>query len=142
MAFQYSTTVRDATLDAIESSVGTSARLYLYTGTVPASCSVAATASSCLNVSTYTLPTSWLADASGGTKPISGVWAIAGSAAGTAGYFRIFPSSAADAYGTDASIQGTITATGGGGDMTLDNTSIAVNQVCTITSFTLTAGGA
>jgi hypothetical protein len=39
-------------------------------------------------------------------------------------------------------MQGTITATGGGGDMTLDNTSIASGQQVTITSFTLSAGGA
>ena len=39
-------------------------------------------------------------------------------------------------------MQGTITATGGGGDMTLDNTSIASAQQVTITSFTLSAGGA
>jgi hypothetical protein len=35
-----------------------------------------------------------------------------------------------------------VTATGGGGDMTLDNTSIASGQQVTITSFTITAGGA
>jgi hypothetical protein len=39
-------------------------------------------------------------------------------------------------------MQGTVTATGGGGDMTLDNTSFAVGQQVNITSFTLTAGGA
>jgi len=35
-----------------------------------------------------------------------------------------------------------MTATGGGGDMLLDNISIAVSQVVNITTFTLTAGGA
>jgi hypothetical protein len=32
--------------------------------------------------------------------------------------------------------------TGGGGDMTLDNPVIATGQTVTITSFTITAGGA
>jgi hypothetical protein len=39
-------------------------------------------------------------------------------------------------------VQGTITATGGGGDMTLDNTSISSGQQFNVTSFTITAGGA
>jgi hypothetical protein len=111
-------------------------RLYLYTGTVPATCATAASGT-LLNSLTYSLPSDWLAAASSGTKSISGVWAIAGSVAGTAGYFRIL-----DSTGTTVHIQGTVTATGGGGDMTLDSVSIGVNQVCTITAFTLTAGGA
>jgi len=37
-------------------------------------------------------------------------------------------------------MQGTVTATGGGGDLELDNTSIAATQKVTITTFTLTAG--
>jgi hypothetical protein len=40
--------------------------------------------------------------------------------------------------GSSLFAQGTITATGGGGDMTLDNTSIASAQVVSVTSFTLT----
>jgi hypothetical protein len=35
-----------------------------------------------------------------------------------------------------------VTATGGGGDLTLDNVSIATNQPVTITSFTLTEANA
>jgi hypothetical protein len=39
-------------------------------------------------------------------------------------------------------IQGTVTVTGGGGDLTLDNTSIASAQTVVINTFTLTAGNA
>ena len=39
-------------------------------------------------------------------------------------------------------MQGTVTLTGGGGDMTLDNTSIASGQAVNVTSFTLTDGNA
>jgi hypothetical protein len=39
-------------------------------------------------------------------------------------------------------MQGTVTATGGGGDMTVDNVSFAAAQAFTVTSFTLTAGNA
>jgi hypothetical protein len=39
-------------------------------------------------------------------------------------------------------MQGTVTATGGGGDLTLDNTSIASAQSISINTFTITAGNA
>lgn len=137
MAFQYSTSVRTATLDPIETTIGTTPRLYIYTGSVPANCAASATGT-LLNAVSYALPSDWLAAASSGTKSIAGSpWTLTAAAAGTAGYFRIL-----DSTGTTVHIQGTITATGGGGDMILDNTSIAVGQIINITTFTLTAGGA
>jgi len=135
MAFQFSTTARNAALDAIETAIGTSAVLKIRTGTVPADCGTADAGSV---LATLTLPSDWLAAASGGSKSKSGTWEDASAdATGTAGHFRIYASD-----GTTVHMQGTITATGGGGDMTLDNTSIASGQQVTITSFTLSAGGA
>ena len=135
MAFQFSTTARNAALDAIETAIGTSAVLKIRTGTVPANCGTADAGSV---LATLTLPSDWLAAASGGSKSKSGTWEDASAdATGTAGHFRIYASD-----GTTVHMQGTITATGGGGDMTLDNTSIASAQQVTITSFTLSAGGA
>ena len=135
MAFQFSTTARNAALDAIETAIGTSAVLKIRTGTVPADCGTADAGSV---LATLTLPSDWLAAASGGSKSKSGTWEDASAdATGTAGHFRIYAND-----GTTVHMQGTITATGGGGDMTLDNTSIASAQQVTITSFTLSAGGA
>lgn len=135
MAFQFSTTARNAALDAIETAIGTSAVLKIRTGTVPADCGTADAGSV---LATLTLPSDWLAAASGGSKSKSGTWEDASAdATGTAAHFRIYASD-----GTTVHMQGTITATGGGGDMTLDNTSIASGQQVTITSFTLSAGGA
>jgi hypothetical protein len=37
-------------------------------------------------------------------------------------------------------MQGTVTASGGGGDLTVDNTSIAPAQIVTVTAFQITAG--
>ena len=134
MAFQFSTTARNAALDAIETAIGTSAVLKIRTGTVPADCGTADAGSV---LATLTLPSDWLAAASGGSKSKSGTWEDASAdATGTAAHFRIYASD-----GTTVHMQGTITATGGGGDMTLDNTSIASAQQVTITSFTLSAGG-
>lgn len=135
MAFQFSTTARNAALDAIETAIGTSAVLKIRTGTVPADCGTADAGSV---LATLNLPSDWLAAASGGSKSKSGTWEdTSADAAGTAGHFRIYATD-----GTTCHMQGTITATGGGGDMTLDNTSIASGQQVTITSFTISAGGA
>lgn len=135
MAFQFSTTARNAALDAIETAIGTSAVLKIRSGAAPADCG---TADSGTVLATLTLPSDWLAAASGGSKSKSGTWEdTSADATGTAGHFRIYASD-----GTTVHMQGTITATGGGGDMTLDNTSIASGQQVTITSFTISAGGA
>jgi hypothetical protein len=133
MAFQFSVAARNAALDAIETAAGTAPTLEIRSGSVPATC---ATADSGTVLATMTLPSDWLAAASAGSKTLLGTWQdTAADAGGTAGHFRIKQS-------TTCHIQGTVTATGGGGDMTLDNTSIAVGQQVTITAFTLTAGGA
>ena len=135
MAFQFSTTARNAALDASETAIGASAILKIRSGSAPADCG---TADSGTVLATLNLPSDWLAAASGGSKSKSGTWEdTSADAAGTAGHFRIYASD-----GTTVHMQGTITATGGGGDMTLDNTSIASGQTVTITSFTLSAGGA
>ena len=135
MAFQFSTTSRNAALDAIEAAIGTSAVLKIRTGAAPATCG---TADSGTVLATMSLPSDWLAAASSGSKAKSGTWQdAAADAAGTAGHFRIYASD-----GTTCHLQGSVTASGGGGDMTLDNTNIAVGQQVTVSSFQIDAGGA
>lgn len=135
MAFQFSVAGRNASLDAIETTIGTSAILRLRTGAAPANCAAADTGTV---VATMSLPSDWLANASGGSKSLSGTWQdLSADAAGTAAHFRIY-----DSTGTTCHIQGTVTISGGGGDMTLDNNVLALAQSVTITSFTITAGGA
>ena len=133
MAFQFSTTARNASLDAIESTVGTTPTLEIRTGAAPASCSAADTGTL---LASMILPADWAAAAATGSKTLLGTWQdAAADAAGTAGHFRL-------KQGAVCHIQGSISATGGGGDMTMDNTSIAVGQQVTVNVFTLTAGGA
>lgn len=133
MAFQFSVAARNAAIDAIETAIGTAPTLLIYSGTKPADC---ATADTGTVLATMTLPSDWMTAAANGSKTLLGTWTdTSADAAGTATYFRIKVS-------TTCHIQGTITATGGGGDMTLDNTNIAAGQQITITAFTLTAGGA
>ena len=135
MAFQLSVTARNASLDALETAVGASPILTIVSGTVPASCAAANTGTV---LATMTLPTDWLGAAASGIKSLSGTWQdLSADASGTAGHFRIH-----DSAGSVCHMQGTVSATGGSGDMQLDNTNIATGQQITITSFTITAGGA
>lgn len=132
MAFQFSIAARNASLDAIEAAIGVSPTLEIRSGAVPANCAAAASGTV---LATLALPSDWIAAASGGAKTLLGTWQDASAdASGTAGHFRIN-------QGGTCHIQGTVTATGGGGDMTLDNVSIAATQQVTVTAFTLNAGG-
>jgi hypothetical protein len=133
MAFQFSVAARNAALDAMETAMGTAPTLEIRSGAAPANC--AATASGTV-LATMTLPTDWLAAAASGSKSLSGAWQdTSADATGTAAHFRIN-------QGGTCHIQGTISGTGGGGDMTLDSVAIAATQQVSITSFTLSAGGA
>lgn len=134
MALQYSVAVRNAQADAVESTIGTSAKLYLFTGAPPANCAAADTGTL---LATLNLPSDWMAAASAGVKALLGSWAGTGAAAGSAGHFRV-----KDTAGTVCGMQGTVTATGGGGDLQLDNVSIAVSQAISITSFSITVPNA
>ncbi len=135
MALQLSVAVRNARLDAIEAAIGTAAVLKIRTGAAPANC---AAADSGTVLASLTLPSDWMAAASSGSKAKSGTWEdTSADAAGTAAHFRLYASD-----GTTCHLQGTVTATGGGGDLTVDNTSFAAGQSFTITSFSLTDGNA
>lgn len=132
MALQLSVAVRNAMLDAIETAIGTSAVMKIRTGAPPAS---VATADSGTVLATLTLPSDWMAAASGGSKAKNGTWEdTSADAAGTAAHYRIYASD-----GTTPHLQGTVTATGGGGDLTVDNVVFAAGQSFTVTSYSWTA---
>jgi hypothetical protein len=131
MALKYSVSVANAQLDAIETVVGTTPILLIRTGAPPATC---ATADSGDVLATLTLPSDWMAAASSGSKAMSGTWEdTSADDTGTAGHWRIYDSGQSAAH-----LQGTITITGGGGDMTVNNTSFAAGQAFSVTSFTIT----
>lgn len=133
MSFQFSTAARNAALDAMETAIGTAPTLEIRTGAVPANCAAAASGTV---LATMVLPSDWMAAAAAGAKALSGTWQdLSADAAGTAAHFRIN-------QGATCHWQGTVTATGGGGDLTLDNVVLALAQQVTITSMALTAGGA
>lgn len=136
MSLQQSVAVRNARLDAIESTIGASALLRIYDGAVPADCAAGIGGSNLLVA--MALPADWMNAASGGSKTKSGTWEdTSADNTGTASYFRIY-----DNGFTDCHMQGTVTATGGGGDLQLNTVSIVGGQTVSITGFTITAGNA
>lgn len=133
MTTQFSVAVRNARLDAIESTVGTSAILKIRSGAPPTDCA-AADAGTVL--ATLPLPLDWLAAASSGTKGLIGTWQdTSADASGTAGHFRIY-----DSGGSTCHWQGT--ASTSGADMILDNATLTVTLPFAVTSLILTEGNA
>lgn len=135
MSVKCSAAVRNARLEAIESTIGTSPILRIRTGAAPASI---ADADSGTVLAEMTLPSDWMSAAVSGVKSKSGVWKDASAnASGTAGHFRLYASD-----GTTVHMQGACTDGAGAGPMKLNNTSIAETQPVTVTAFTLTEGNA
>lgn len=125
-----STTVRNAMLDAVETAVGTSPVLKIISGTIPAT---TAETDAGTVLATISLPSDWAAAASAGSKALSGTPLQDTSAdnTGDATHWRLFDSS-----GT-CHLQGDITATGGGGSLTLANTSLTLGGLVQVTSGTI-----
>lgn len=130
MALQLSVAVRNAMLDAIETTVSTSAVMKIKTGAAPATC---ATADSGTVLATLALPSDWLAAAASGAKAKSGTWQDASADnSGTAAHFRIYASD-----GTTCHAQGTVGTSGT--DLIVDSTTFTAGQSFTVNTFSLTA---
>lgn len=137
MAINLSNAVRTNLFAAtsMETVIGTSPLLKIFTGAVAANCAAADPSGEIVNMA---LPSDWLdAPANGAVNKSATAWTANASANGTAASWRI-----KDSTNTTCHIQGNCTNTGNGGDMTLDNVVIAINQTITITGFLLTAPNA
>ena len=133
MALQYSVAVRNAQLDAVETTIGTTPSLEIRTGAPPANCAAADRGSV---LATIVLPSDWMQNAASGQKLKSvAAWSVAASGTGVAAHWRL-------KQGATCHAQGTVTGTGGGGDMEVDNTSINSGQTVTVNTFTLNRGNA
>lgn len=129
MSLTFADAAWNAMLDAFETATGVSAILKLRTGSAPAT---VASPSTGTVVATMNLPSDWMANAASGTKALSGTWQdTSADAAGTVGHFEICKSD------NTVMLRGTVTATGGGGDITLDNVAVNLAQSVTITAFNL-----
>lgn len=132
MTVQLSVAVRNAQNDAIETAIGASPYLDIRTGAQPSDC---AQADAGTELEHMALPSDFMGASASGVKTKSGTWSGTVDADGTAAHFRI-KNNADDT----CHMQGSVTATGGGGDMELDNVSLALGQSITVNTFTITAG--
>lgn len=135
MAQQYSTSLRNAWLDLWESHIGVNAKVFIRSGAPPANCAAADVGTL---LAEFDLNSDWAAPASAGSKTLNDL-PISDLAVGngSAGHYRI-----KDSAGTTCHDQGTVTATGGGGDAEIDDVDITVGQTVSITGWTKTAPGA
>ncbi len=141
MSVQNSVAVRDARLEADEATIGTAPWLFLKTGPQAASCAQATTDGHAANgtkVAVMALPSDWLAAAAAGVKSKLGTWSDASADnAGTIAHYEIWNTAL-----TVCHEQGSVTNTGGGGDITLDNVVVNATQAVTISSWSKTGANA
>lgn len=128
MAEKIGDATRNRQADSLGGTFYGSGTLKIYTGAQPAT---ADTAASGTLLVTITLPATPFAAASSGAAAKSGTWSGTAGNTGTAGWFRIQTS------GNTHPMDGAVTATSGGGEIELDNTSIVSGQVVTINTFSL-----
>lgn len=131
MALQFSTTDRTAFAAQLVTAAA-AGTLKFFSGSEPANCA-AADPSGLL--ASGTLPSPALV-ASAGVASMTGTWSATGSGSGNAASFRLYDSTAV------CRIQGSVSASGGGGDMIMDNVNIAPAQVITVAAFAITMGNA
>lgn len=135
MTLQLSVAVRNAMLDAIEATIGAGAVIKLRSGAAPANNDAADTGAVIASISTSA---DFMGSAANGIKafanlPLTDTSADAG---GTIGHYRVYT-----ADGATCHMQGSVTLTGGGGDMTVDNNVVQPSQQITITSWSLNMNG-
>lgn len=123
IAFNTALAGKFATVYTVEIPAGAS--LILYTGSVPA-VTAAATGTA---VASIVLPsTPWVQATNNVVK--NNTWSVAAANAGTVTYYRLVNAAVTEWE------QGTITASGGGGDAIIDNTTVVAGQTVTCTTFT------
>ena len=131
MAIHLSTAAQNAAANAVVDLIdgGSPGTIKIYTG------SQAATANS-TPAGTLLATIAWanpaFGNASSGVATATNPAAVNASGTGTAGCFLVEDSSGANVF------DGTVTATGGGGDLTLSTTSLVSGSPVDITSFTVT----
>jgi hypothetical protein len=129
MTHRYSVALRNNQVSQIQSTVGTTGQLRIYSGAEPLTCAAAEPAGT---LATITLPAAFLSS-TGGVTTISGIWSVSASTPtpATAVCYRIYDG------GGVCHVQGNVIS-----DLVLNNTSINPGQTVTVTSYSVTAGNA
>jgi hypothetical protein len=127
MTVGYSTTLRNAKLDANTTAVGAAGKLSIYNGTRPATGGTATTL-----LAQFTLGSPYAPAASGGTQSPTLPSPTTGAAAGTATWARLTTSGGTFVADMDVGTAGT--------EVVLNTTTISVGVAVSITSWSTTAG--
>lgn len=128
MAEKINAAARNRQADSVGDDLN-SGTLKLYTGAQPASADDAASGTLLVTIN---LPADAMAAAASGVAAKSGTWSGVAVASGDAEWFRTANSAASRNY------DGSVTATGGGGEIELDDISIVSGQTVLINTFTIT----
>ena len=132
MALKVKVEIRNGWIDDLITAIGNAGKIKFYDGTQPETGGTATTL-----LGTVTLGSPAAPAASNGATTLNTTTEDSDAdASGTATWARITTS--ADVFVTDC----TVTATGGGGDIILNNAAITAGGIIRITSGTLTAGNA
>lgn len=128
---QYSVAVNNARLDAVETTIGASPKLRIFSGSMPANCAAADSGTLLVEM---TLPADWLNAAASASKTLLGTWTgtASGGSAATPTHYRIWNNA-----GTACGEQGT--AGIGTGELQVNGT-ITSGQTVSVTSYTKNAG--
>lgn len=113
MAISISAVLAQAMAAAAATDIGSGSSIRIYSGSKPSTPETAATGTLLV-----TIPIAGSFTASAGTLTAADPASASPAASGTAGYFRVFTS------GSTAKLDGTVSATGGGGDMQLGSTTV------------------
>jgi hypothetical protein len=128
MSIAYATSLRNARLDIITSTISANGRLRIYSGTRPATGGAETTLLADMLLATPAAP-----PAGGGVLTLTmPVFDTSANASGTATWARILKDDGT--FVADLSV----TVTGGGGDLQLSSAAIVVGNPIVITSFTIT----
>jgi hypothetical protein len=127
VTIQFEQGLAHAMLDAMETNIGASPVLTLRSGAQPGTCGAA---DSGTLIATIAMAADAFSNAASWAKAIgAAIQDLSADGGGTLGHWRIKTS------GGTTKLQGSITATGGGGDMTVDNTTVTATQQIDVTSF-------
>ena len=129
MATGYSSTLRNSQLNAITTAVGNAGTLTIYSGTQPATGGAATTV-----LATFTLGSPFAPAASGAVLSPTLPANVNASATGTATWFRVSTSGAAQCIDGTCGTSGT--------DLILNTTALTSGNPVSVTAWTVTRGNA
>lgn len=135
MALKFPASFRTTRANTVTTRAGNGALLRIYDGTRATDADTAIGAQ--VKLAELTCASPFAPGASSGVLTASAITTANALATGTATWFRL-----TDSAGTTTIMDGSVSATGGGGDLQLVTASIVSTQPVQITSFVFTEGGA